>query len=124
MKVKSTKQYIKTYNLTKGTNFSYDNFTIDIITEFIIRLENNNAFSNYYKFENVINELHNKYDAINNKTLGNITLWDYIFAEFISTFRDVAFKNRELVMTEDDFINFVVTKITNKYPDAKFSLTM
>jgi len=93
MKKMSTKAYIIKYKLNENDKFSHSDFVTDFVSEFGMRIINNNAVRDYFRYEKTINEAKAKYDAINNKTLGDIgtSLWDFIFGRFISEFREFLF---------------------------------
>lgn len=122
MKKMSTLAYIKKYKLTENDKFSHSDFAKDFISEFSMRVINNDAVRDYYRFEKTINEAKAKYNAINNKTLGDIGqgLWDFMFGKFISTFRDTLFpeyKNNVTIgiMPDADFLHYVNVTIDTTY---------
>jgi len=93
MRKMSTLAYIKKYKLNENDKFNHSEFINDFVNEFITRVINNNAVRDYYRFERTINEAKAKYNAINNKTLGDIgtKLWNFIYAQFIAEVRTYLF---------------------------------
>jgi len=71
-----TAEYVKKYNLDKGVNFSHNEFVIDL-----------------KGYNNAINAIRMKWDAVNNKTMGQLPekLWNYFYATVIAKLRENIF---------------------------------
>lgn len=65
-------EYVKKYKLDSGVNFSHKHFAMDFGNDFNSRLEVYKMFSTWgdAKFWSLLDEMFNKWDQINNKTLG------------------------------------------------------
>lgn len=85
-----TKQYVKKYKLNKGDKFNRQEFISDLALDFLTLLEVHNPKGDIRKFNNAVNDIRDKFDAINNKTLGYIpeSLWNYFFATVIAKARE------------------------------------
>jgi len=82
-------EFIKRYGLDKGTNFDRSAFKEDLTSEFIAFLELNKAKDNIKGFDNSVKVIKMKFDAINNKTLGDISsFWGFFFAAVIVPLRE------------------------------------
>lgn len=79
-----TKEYVDKYNLSKGTKFSHNEFVNDLAVDFMTLLEVGNGNTNIKGFNNAVNAIKMKFDAINNKVLGDISkIWGFFFATII-----------------------------------------
>jgi len=88
----TTKEYILKYNLSKSDKFNRNEFVSDLTFDFITLLEVGKAKENLKGFNNAVNAIKMKFDAINNKTVGNIEkLWNYFFATVVVKFRENMF---------------------------------
>jgi len=84
------KEYIKKYNLIAGWKRSYqDNFLADLTSELFAFLEMLNAFDNPQKFDNALNMIRNKWDAISNKIPYGLPegMWRYYYATTVLKIR-------------------------------------
>lgn len=123
MRKMSTKAYVIKYELNKGTNFNVNLFSIDFINEFTDRIINNDATRDYIRFERTISEARSKYDAINNKTSGDITdkIWGYMYATTFSKAREKLFPDygtttvRSGVVTDEEFKSYMKRRIEANY---------
>lgn len=99
----TTKEYIKKYSLDVNDKFNHTEFVQDLSSDFIALLEMNKANDNIKGFDNALRCIRMKFDAINNKTVGNISdkLWNYFYATVVVKLRealcpkDVARRNAE-----------------------------
>jgi hypothetical protein len=82
----TTKEYVKKYNLNKGTKFSHNGFVQDMRQELLALCEINKALDNLNGFDNALRCVKMKWDAIANKTLGVFPekLWGYFFATVVA----------------------------------------
>lgn len=80
-----TKEYVEKYRLDKSDKFNHSEFVYDLTIDFMSLLEVGNACESFKGFNNAVNAIRMKFDAINNKTLGCIPekLWNYFFATVI-----------------------------------------
>ena len=80
-----TKEYIKKYKLNIDDKFSHNEFVEDLTYEFISLLEVGKATENIKGFENATRAIRMKWDAINNKTVGQLSekLWNFFWATVI-----------------------------------------
>ncbi len=85
-----TKDYIEKYKLNISDKFNHAEFVQDLASEFIALLEVNKANDNIKGFDNAVRAIRMKFDAINNKTVGELPtkLWNYFFATVIAKLRD------------------------------------
>lgn len=110
----SPAQYVKKYKLKESDNFSYDDFMVDFITDFMSTVEyfRLNSNFNHSMFKHIINQMRDKWDSINNKTMGNLPefLWkkfyatvakpaeEQLFPEFFERLKEIKnFSDDELV---------------------------
>ncbi len=85
------KEFILKYNLEKGWNkYKQNEFLTDMTSELIALLEIYHAENNIKGFENALNVIRMKWDAIDNKIPFGIPekLWGYYFATTISKMRE------------------------------------
>lgn len=88
----TTKEYVLKYNLFKSDKFNHNEFVSDLTLDFITLLEVGKAKENIKGFNNSVNAIKMKFDAINNKTAGNIErIWNYFFATVVVKFRENMF---------------------------------
>ena len=82
MNLHSTKYYVKTYHLHIDNKFSHNQFINDFKHDFNELLSVGNALKSLKGFNNAVNAIRSKWDAINNKTVGNLPnkLWNYFYA--------------------------------------------
>ena len=80
-----TKEYVIKYQLDKSDKFNHSEFVYDLSIDFMSLLEVGNATESFKGFNNAVNAIRMKFDAINNKTKGCISekLWSYFFATVI-----------------------------------------
>ncbi len=79
-----TKDYVKKYNLEKGTKFNHQDFVSDLSFDLLTLLEVGKGRENVKGFDNAVNAIKMKFDAINNKTVGDISkIWGYFFATVV-----------------------------------------
>lgn len=88
-----TKEYVLKYKLNESSKFNHKDFISDITFDFISLLEVGNATKNIKGFENAVRALRTKWDAINNKTVGQLPdkLWNYFYATVIAKMRNELF---------------------------------
>lgn len=88
-----TKEYVEKYKLNLNDKFNHSAFTADLTIDFISLLELGNAKENVKGFNNAVNAIKSKWDAINNKTVGQLPgkLWNYFYATVICKMRDEMF---------------------------------
>jgi hypothetical protein len=88
-----TLEYVRKYNLDKGVNFNHNEFVIDLTTDFTTLLEVGNSTKSFKGYNNTVNAIRMKWDAINNKTMGQLPekLWNYFYATVIVKLREQLF---------------------------------
>lgn len=91
-----TKEYVEKYSLDKSPNIDHNSFAADLTNEFFSLLEigkNKEGNINLKGYENAINCIRRKWDAVNNKTVGQLPekLWNYFYATVIVKMRDEMF---------------------------------
>lgn len=91
-----TKEYVEKYELNKNDRFDHKEFTADLINEFFSLLEigkNKDGEINIKGYENAVKCIRMKWDAINNKTVGQLPekLWKYFYATTIAKMREEMF---------------------------------
>ena len=88
-----TKDYVEKYGLNRSDKFSHANFIEDLTYEFIALLEVGEAIENIKGFENAVRAIRMKWDAINNKTVGQLQekLWSYFYATVIAKTKERLF---------------------------------
>ena len=85
-----TKNYVEQYQLNIDDKFSHSDFISDLTNEFLVLLEFNKANDNIKGFDNAVRAIRMKWDAINNKTVGQLPdkLWNYFFATVVVKLRE------------------------------------
>lgn len=85
-----TKEYVKKYRLNENDKFNHEDFVSDLTEDFLVLLEVNKANNNIRGFNNAVNAIRMKFDAVNNKTVGCIPdkLWNYFFATVVAKLRE------------------------------------
>lgn len=85
-----TQDYVKKFKLNINDKFNHTEFVADLANDFVALLELNKAQDNIKGFNNALNALRMKWDAINNKTVGNLPekLWNYFFATVVVKLRE------------------------------------
>lgn len=85
-----TQEYVKKFELNKSDKFNHSEFVADLANDFVALLELNKAQDNIKGFNNALNALRMKWDAINNKTVGQLPekLWNYFFATVVVKLRE------------------------------------
>lgn len=88
-----TLEYVRKYDLDKGVNFKHNEFVIDLTADFAALLEVGNSTKSFKGYNNAANAIRMKWDAINNKTMGQLPekLWNYFFATVIAKLREQLF---------------------------------
>ena len=86
----TTKEYVLKYKLNISDRFNHSDFVEDLASDFIALLELNKANDNLKGFENALRCVRMKFDAINNKTVGELSekLWNYFFATVVIKLRE------------------------------------
>ncbi len=82
----NTKEYVTKYKLNVQDNkFNHNDFISDLTNDFITLLEVGNSTKNFKGYENAVRAILMKWDAINNKTVGNLPdkLWNFFYATVI-----------------------------------------
>jgi len=93
----TTKEYIVKYKLSVSNKFNHTDFVEDLLMDFMTLLEVGKSPSkglNIKGFENTVNALRHKWDAIHNKTVdGGLPekLWGFFFATKIVKMREELF---------------------------------
>ena len=98
------KEFIEKYNLNKGWNkYKQNEFLTDMTSELLALLETYHAENNIKGFDNAVNVIRMKWDAIDKKIPFGIPekLWGYYFATTIAKIREQMFpeemdKRREM----------------------------
>jgi hypothetical protein len=88
--------YVKKYSLDKGVNFNHSEFVQDLTFDFVSLLEIGKNKNNEFVlsgFENTVRAIRQKWDGINNKTLGQLPdkLWNYFYASVVVKMRGELF---------------------------------
>jgi len=85
-----TQEYVKKYKLNESDKFNHSEFVSDLANDFVVLLELNKAEDNIKGFENAQRAIRMKFDAINNKTVGQLgeKLWGYFFATVVVKLRE------------------------------------
>ena len=88
-----TLEYVRKYNLDKGVNFNHNEFVIDLTNDFTTLLEVGNSTKSFKGYNNTVNAIRMKWDAVNNKTMGQLPekLWNYFYATVIVKLREQLF---------------------------------
>ena len=81
----TTKEYVKKYELDKNDKFNHTYFVQDLASDLIALLELNKAQDNIKGFDNAVRCIKMKWDAINNKTVGQLPekLWKFFWATIV-----------------------------------------
>lgn len=81
----TTKEYVKKYELDKNDKFHHPSFVEDLAADLVALLELNKAQDNIKGFDNALRCIKMKWDAINNKTIGQLpeTLWKFFWATVV-----------------------------------------
>jgi len=100
--VMKTKEYVLKYKLNESDKFDHTEFVSDLTIDFLSLLEVGKATSNLKGFNNAVNAIRMKFDAVNNKTRGCIPekLWKYFFATVIVKMRDNLFPKEMRLIKE------------------------
>lgn len=114
----NTQSYVRKYNLSKDTNFNHSDFIADFAIDFISMIEYHGSSININNWDNVITQINKKWEAINNKTIGNLPdkLWNYFWATIVVPLKEQTFpemKNEEQkirFMHTSDLSDFVKSK--------------
>lgn len=85
-----TQEYIKKYKLNISDKFDHSEFVSDLANDFVVLLELSKANDNIKGFDNAVRAIRMKFDAINNKTVGQLgdKLWNYFFATVVVKLRE------------------------------------
>lgn len=91
-----TKDYLNKYHLEipNGINkLNHNDFVADLTIDFMTLLEVGNSTKNIKGFENAVRAIHMKWNAINNKTVGQLPdkLWSYFYATVIIGYKKELF---------------------------------
>ena len=88
-----TKAYIEKYKLNINDNFQHNEFISDLTFDFITLLEVGKAKENIKGFDNSVRAIRMKWEAINNKTVGQLPekLWGYFYATVIIKMKEQLF---------------------------------
>lgn len=98
------KEFIEKYNLNSGWKmFIQDEFLTDMTSELLALLETYHAEKNIKGFDNAVNVIRMKWDAISKKIPYGIPekLWGYYFATTIAKFREKMFPKEMAKRRED-----------------------
>lgn len=85
-----TLDYVRKYKLNESDKFDHAEFVKDLTSDLLVLLEVNKALDNIKGFDNAVNCIRMKYDAINNKTVGFIPdkLWSFFWATVVVKLRE------------------------------------
>jgi hypothetical protein len=103
----TTKEYVVKYKLSASNKFNHTDFVEDLLMDFMTLLEVGKSPSkglNIKGFENTVNALRQKWDAIHNKTVdGGLPekLWGFFYATKIAKMREELFP-QEMKRREDE----------------------
>ena len=88
-----TKEYVKKYELNINSKFDHTEFISDLTFDFITLLEVGKSKENIKGFDNTVRAIRMKWDAINNKTIGQLPdkLWSYFWATVIVKMKEQLF---------------------------------
>ena len=87
-----TKEYVTKYNLSQSDKFNHNEFVSDLANDLLTALEVGKGKENIKGFNNAVNAIKMKFDAINNKTLGNIEkIWGFFFATVVVKLKEELF---------------------------------
>jgi len=88
-----TKDYIKKYELNINDKFDHSEFVSDLTFDFITLLEVGKSRENIKGYDNSVRAIRMKWDAINNKTVGQLSdkLWNYFYATVIIKMKEQLF---------------------------------
>jgi len=83
-----TKEYVNKYRLNENDKFNHSDFVYDLTHDFVTLLETTRDSErkiNSKGFWNTVRAIRMKWDAINNKTLGQLSdkLWNYFYATVV-----------------------------------------
>ena len=118
------KQYIKKYNLSEGDKFDHSEFISDFTIDILSLIEWNKAKSGweYSHFQMCVKQIRQKWDSINNKTLGELPekLWGYFYATVIVSLRNEMFpefdeRMKEILNEPDIELRGIIQRATGKY---------
>ncbi len=102
-----SKQYVKKYDLGQGVNFNHNEFIADMVFDFMsmIEWEELRGEFNLGKFDQVVTQMRDKWEGINNKTLGILPekLWKYFYATVVVELKSEKFP--ELEKQRQDILN-------------------
>jgi len=92
----NTKEYVKKYILNITNKFRHNHFIQDLTIDFLTLLETGKTSTSEYKikcFENNVNVIKQKWNAINNKTIFGLPnkLWNYFYATVIIKMKEELF---------------------------------
>lgn len=87
----TTKEYVLKYTLNVNDRFDRQLFVEDLASDLIALLETNKAKDNIKGFDNAVRCVRMKFDAINNKTVGEIqeSVWKFFWATVVVKLREV-----------------------------------
>lgn len=88
------KEYLIKYNLgLKNNKFNHRHFVVDFTKDFLIQLENSKGTINIKGFENAVNVMRMKWDAISNKVSGGLPekLWNFFYATVVCKMKNEFF---------------------------------
>ena len=85
-----TLEYVKKYRLNEDDSFDHNAFMQDFNSDFNLLLSNANINNDYVRFRRLVNDMKQKWDNINKKTVGQLpdSLWGYFYATTITQCRD------------------------------------
>lgn len=87
-----TQEYVRKYSLNKSDKFNHNEFVSDLANDLLTLLEVGKGRENIKGFNNAVNAIKMKFDAINNKTLGNIEkIWGFFFATVVVKLKEELF---------------------------------
>lgn len=87
-----TKEYIDKYYLNTvngASKFNHNDFVADLTIDFMTLLEVGKGTTNIKGYDNAVNAIRMKWNAINNKTVGQLPdkLWNYFYATVIIQYK-------------------------------------
>lgn len=87
-----TQEYVRKYSLNKSDKFNHNEFVSDLANDLLTLLEVGKGKEEIKGFNNAVNAIKMKFDAINNKTLGNIEkIWGFFFATVVVKLKEELF---------------------------------
>ena len=118
-----TLEYVRKYNLDKGVNFNHNEFVIDLTTDFTTLLEVGNSTKSFKGYNNTVNAIRMKWNAVNNKTMGQLPekLWNYFYATVIVKLREELFHEEMQAQREKSKLDYERRQEYRKFQEREFN---